>query len=509
MRLPLLFLPVTLAFVTHLSAQTASPYVPLDHWTMPYVEHLIAAGVLGDPTPLTRPLRRADLVRALHDVDTLSTGRAVGKTVRRLLAALETLASGPRYRLEADLGVAAANYAKRDPLAAVDSIGPRRAGAGHGFVRGGLDWELDFGGIVAVTHPYFDTRLKYDPDWYGKKDRKIAGRNAEGYISAQWRLGEVFFGRMDRNWGPSDVQGLLLSDNPYGLDHLGLTLGTGRVQLQALFTQLDTRSDSTGAVVNRYMAQHRLWFRPSHRWTVALWEGTVLSGRDRQFEPWYLNILNLHLLEQLNTGTNVNSFVGVDFERHSPVTVFGQFMLDDIQVDRRVASDLKPSSYGFTVGARSGLWLKPASWRLYYTRVTNLTYRNEDNLQVPLYHFLGTGRNFDDYDQATLKLSMIPAPGLLLEPELTVLRQGEGDPRLPHPTVAQYPATATVFQGIAERTLRVALGGSYAPDSRLGLRWDAGVHRVANYQHVANVDRTRWVGSVGITYRLRKESALP
>src|SRR5216683_6598955 len=41
-----------------LAAQEASPYVPLQHWTMPYAEHLIALGVIPDPTPLTRPLDR-------------------------------------------------------------------------------------------------------------------------------------------------------------------------------------------------------------------------------------------------------------------------------------------------------------------------------------------------------------------------------------------------------------------------------------------------------------------
>jgi len=40
-----------------LAAQQASAYLPLDHWTMPYIEHLIAARVMADPTPLTRPLR--------------------------------------------------------------------------------------------------------------------------------------------------------------------------------------------------------------------------------------------------------------------------------------------------------------------------------------------------------------------------------------------------------------------------------------------------------------------
>src|SRR5438128_6860120 len=152
-----------------LAAQTASPYVPLQYWGMPYVEHLIAAGVMADPTPLTRPFRRADLARALHEVDTLSASGAVRGTVRRLLAALQSPAPGPRYRLDADVGLSAATYARRDPLSGVDSSGPRQAGPGHTFVSGGLAVEVGLGGIVAVTHPYFDTRLKYDPDWYGKK----------------------------------------------------------------------------------------------------------------------------------------------------------------------------------------------------------------------------------------------------------------------------------------------------------------------------------------------------
>ena len=493
-----------------LAGQQASAYVPLDHWAMPYVEHLIAAGVLADPTPLTRPLRETDLVRALRGVDTLTTSGAVTATVRRLLAAFSSgqRAEESRYRLDANLGLAAATYAKRDPLAAIDSAGPRAAGPKHGYVNGGLALQLDFGAVVAVTHPYFDTRLKYDPDWFGKKDRKLAGRTAESYVSAQWRFGEVFFGRLDRNWGPSVVQGILLSANAYGLDHLGIALGTTRVQLQAIATQLDDRTDPIGARVHRYLTQHRLWLRPAHAWSFALWEGSVLSGADRQFEPWYLNILNLGLLEQLNTGTNVNSFVGFDFERRGDATVFGQLMLDDIQIDRTAASDKKPISYALTAGAKGRLG-GGAAWTLLYTRVSNLAYRNEDNLQVPLYHFLGTGRNFDDYDQVTFRLGLLPRAGLLVAPELTLLRQGEGDPRLPHPAVADYPTTATTFQGVVERTLRAALSGSYAPDAHLGVTFDAAVHRVSNDGHVTGRTATRFVGSVGLTYRFSRAGALP
>src|SRR5205814_146130 len=236
-----------------LQGQQASAYVPLDDWTMPYVEHLIATGAIPDPAPLTRPLRRADVPRAL-----------------------------------------------------------------------------------AATRLQLDTRLKYDPDWFGKKDRAIAGRTAETYLDAQWTFGDVFFGRMDRNWGPPGIQGLLLSANPYGLDHFAISVGSAKLQFQAIATQLDDR-DSMGLVVHRFMVQHRLLFAPE-RWGVALWEGTVLAGRDRSFEPWYLNALNVGILEQWNSGGNVNSFVGLDIEHRARVSAFGQLMLDDIQVDRAGAS---------------------------------------------------------------------------------------------------------------------------------------------------------------------------
>src|SRR5207302_1089798 len=233
---------------------------------------------------------------------------------------------------------------------ATAATGPRQSGAGHGTAGADLTLQLATGPVIATTHLQLDTRLKYDPDWFGKKDRTIAGRTAEAYVDAQWKFGEVFFGRLDRNWGPPGIAGLLLSANPYGLDHFAVTLGSAKLQFQALATQLDDR-DSSNAVVHRFMMQHRLRLVPG-RWAVALWEGTVLAGRDRSFEPWYLNALNSGILEQWNNGGNVNSFVGLDFERRARVSAFGQLMLDDIQVDRSGATDQKPVSYALTVGAR-------------------------------------------------------------------------------------------------------------------------------------------------------------
>src|SRR5882724_3861276 len=99
-----------------LAAQTASPYVPLDHWAMPYVEYLISGGAIADPTPLTRPLKQADLVLALEAADTLLLDEAALATVRRLLREFRPQVQGARYRVELGAGLAAASYTMRDPL---------------------------------------------------------------------------------------------------------------------------------------------------------------------------------------------------------------------------------------------------------------------------------------------------------------------------------------------------------------------------------------------------------
>src|SRR5206468_10321789 len=134
--------------------------------------------------------------------------------------------------------------------------------------------------------------------------------------------------------------------------------------------------------------------------------------------------------------------------------------------------------------------------------------RNEDDLQVPLFYGLGTGRNFADYDQVTAKLGIVTRSGALLEPELTLLRQGEGDPRLPHPLVPDYPTTATIFQGVVERTIRLALGGS-CQRAGWGVMANGGVHFVHNAGHVTGASATHFVGSVGLTLRLHTQHAAP
>ena len=488
-----------LILVSPALAQDASPYVPLSHWAMPYVEHLIARGRLTDPTPLTRPFREADLLRALEATDSARLTAAEWDVVRQIKTELARHERGPTARLDLHAGSAASSHARRDAL--------REAGPGHGTVSGGAALTLFFGPAVVVTHPYFDTRLKWDPDYFGKKDRVIAGRNAEAYASVEWRYGEVFFGAVDRNWGPPAVEGLLLSPAPYSYDHFGVALGTPGVRLEGILTQLDDFPDTSGALNHRYWIAHRLVLRPPGKTTIALWEGSLLAGPGRQLEPWFANIFTLGLLEQLDQEDQVNSLVGVDVtSRIGRTRVFASVLIDDIQIDRNTASDREPPQYGLTLGAQGGLG--SLAWRAFYTRVANLTYRTSNPADVVMRRGVGLARNHSDYDQLTVRASLLPARGVLLAPEVTLLRQGEGDFRLPYPPVTAYDSTRTFLSGVVERTVRLAVSGQLSAGA-WSLSGDGGVHVIDNAGHVDGARKTRWVGRVELTWRYRWESLIP
>jgi hypothetical protein len=484
-----------------LAAQDASPYVPPSHWSMPFVEHLIGRGRIADPSPMTRPLRADALVRALDAVDSATVTRAEWQTVQRIRRGLSRKERGPSARLDLHAGVAASTHARRASL--------RALGTGHGNVSGGAALTLFFGPVVAVTHPYFDTRLKWDPDYRGKKDRVVAGRNAEAYLAAQWRYGEVFFGSLDRNWGSPSLEGLLVSPSPYSYDHLGLAVGTpaGALRLEGLLTQLDDLTDTSGAVNHRYFVAHRLMIRPPGRTMISLWEGTLLAGPDRQLEPWFANIFTLGLLAQYDQGSQPNNLLGIDVVTGvRRVTLFGSVMIDDLQVDDESAGDQEPASYGMTLGARAALG--PAAWTAYYTRVSNLAYRTGNVAETVMRRGIGLARIRSDYDQLTLRATLLPAPGALLSPEITLLRQGEGDFRQPYPPATAFDSTPAFLQGVVERTVRLAVGYQLSAGSWT-LGGDGGVHLIANERNVSGVDRTKWVGTVNVTYRYRKESLVP
>jgi len=455
-----------------ISAQ-ASPYIRLDDPRLALLEYLIARGDVEDPSPMVRPFRRSDAVRSLAAADTSEPNR--GRLAARLRRAFSE-PTGSRWMLEGRVGVQLYTHARREQLHPSGSDGIRP------YVE--LAGAATFGNLVLVTRPTIETRLVNDPDWLGRRELKVAGRMADAYISAQFKYAELFYGQMDRNWGPVGLPGIPLSNYGYERQGLAIELGTRSLQLAALATDLQDETDSLGQTVHRYYFVHRLRARISRRLTLAPWEGIIVAGPDRKFETRFRNPLSLgYLANTIGLGDRSNVMLGLDvhWRAFGSTTIQAQLALDDFWYENRARNR---DRWALTVGGVGPLG-NAAAWHLLYTQVSSLALRAFNRADNFTDGGVGVGRNFSDQDQLTLRVSLPVRDEWLLSPELTLLRQGEGRINDPYPVPGADGVlpTPALFIGIVERTYRAGLelSGRTGP---LELMAIAGFHHVVNSGHV-------------------------
>ncbi|HEY7503838.1 MAG TPA: hypothetical protein VH700_07020, partial [Gemmatimonadales bacterium] len=204
------------------SAQS-SPYLPLDDPRLPLLEHLIARGDIADPSPMVRPFTRAEALRVLTGADT--AGLPSAELIRRLRSGLEEPADSSRWLLAARGGGQAFTEIRRDvyhPL-------------GDGGVRPYAEFtgEASMGVFTMVGRLAAEPRITDDPEWPGRHDLHLAWRMPDAYLSAQFKYGSVFYGQMDRNWGPVGIEGIGLSNYGYNETELALDIGVDAVRLFA------------------------------------------------------------------------------------------------------------------------------------------------------------------------------------------------------------------------------------------------------------------------------------
>ena len=497
------------AVCTPLAAQTESNlYLPINSWATPYVEHLIRAGVLQGLEPLTRPLKRADVARAVAAVDTTELSESVKSNLRLLAWELEEQPDTVRWKVEANVAALGASDPSRW------TVRPERENTGV-FYQGGLTGSLEFPHVAIVTSPYFDTRLKRDTQFVGNKKRFIAGDNSEAYMHASWKYLDLFFGIGPFNWGPPEVEGLILSTSPYPYDYFRASLGPRRFRLELVATQLDNLfSTTTNSVDKRFLSAHRLVILPSDRLSFSLSEAALYADKgepNRSFEPWFLNPVNLWVLPNVNYVHAVNSLWGADasYLLGNGVRVAGQIYADDIRVDKDTVGEA-PEQLGYTLSLTGGALRGQASWSVFYTRVDNFNYRTRFNEEQYTIRGVGLARDHDDYDQWTARATVATMPRALLTGELTFLRQGQGDPRKPLPAESLWGGrdSLTFLTGIVERTLRVAAQANWTPTPGLNLSADVGRHFIWNANHVRGVHADRWVWRVRAEIRRRASGAI-
>lgn len=471
----------------------ASAYLPPDDPRTPLLEHLIARGDVADPSPLVRPFRRADAVRVLAAADSAGVRDPLVGELRRALADQSV---EQRWRVAARAGAQGYTDRRRDPLHPVGGDGVRPYADFTG--------EAVLGNFVLVTRPAAEPRLTDDPEWPGRKDLTLLWRFPEAYASAQFRHLRLFYGQMDRNWGPGGIEGIGVSGYAYPETELGFELGTDAVTLAGLARTLPDEHDSTGARVHRYFFAHRLGLRLSDRLRLALWETAVLAGADRDFDARYRNPFTLLLLaNQYGLGHDGNVMIGLDagWRVSARIMLEAQLAIDDLQYENTSGPDRYPNRWALTVAAHGPVGRRIA-WRALYTQASSLAFRTLNPFENFTTGGVGLGRNFADQDRLTLTFSVPRGPRWLLRPELTLLRQGEGRINDPFPASdAEAGALPQIFIGTVERTWRAAVGVS-GYEGPLEVRADAGVHHIVNAGHEEGRTVNRFEGRIQATLGL-------
>lgn len=482
----------------------ASPYVPIDDIAYSYVDALMTRGSLKSLAALERPYT-ANAIRAAADsaLEREASPRMTGylRALRQGLERYELRKPGEpasdtvpfRAKATFDIYVTAETSARQELMLA-DAHADAEPGSAGYFVLGG-------GNLVAAVRAILDTRLNRDPDFTGKKDRKIAGRTQDGYVGGQWKYAEVSFGRVARNWGPRALQGLQLSGGPFTYDHLHTRFGTDQIHVSSVIARLENYVVTPGVEASRYFSLHRLTYRKG-RFEGALSEGFLYTGVGRGLEPTLINPFNVYSLSWRNERIDGNLSMG--FEGAWRAGRFGTYaahlLLDDLQIDKCDSACNEPTSYGFTLSAE-GLPLRgDERWFANYTRVSNLAYRTPSFAERYASFGIGLGRSYSDYDEVRLGADLALVPRTPLKVYVARRRQGEGDYRKSYPAIADYATTPVFLSGVVWTVNRVGLSGASSVSRDLQLIADIGINHVANRRNIAGNDITAFEGRVKVIW---------
>ncbi|MFL5594950.1 MAG: hypothetical protein ACJ785_10110 [Gemmatimonadaceae bacterium] len=160
----------------------ASAYVPLDDIAYSYVDALIARGALRELATLERPYTERALRVAIDSARVREPTPVMASFLDALYAAVEKYAVRPgdsdtaaaqlfRARGSGDVYVTAQTSGRRELMLADSTNGARPGGAIRLLMAGGP--------IVGFDRVLIDSRLNVEPEFAGRKDRKLAARTED------------------------------------------------------------------------------------------------------------------------------------------------------------------------------------------------------------------------------------------------------------------------------------------------------------------------------------------
>lgn len=422
---------LVLIFVLNCPLANSSQTLPLNdeayNWVYEYVDYLFSRGLLDNLHYGTRPYTREKVAQSVISVRERMDSQEIESSwvdeyiVRRLEDEFSEDLEWEDIKFDFEIDFSE-NFQGRSKERSTyrEKIG----------LSAGLRLNRYFS---AHTRYIIDEDLAKDPTYTGKVWRGFAGYASQSYICFDLPDVSFFLGRDNTSWGESRQSSLILSGDGFPVDMFRLQGEWGMLKFSSfagVLSPMET-TDSTGtSYINRYLSGHRLSFIPCSWLQFGLSETVVYAGEGRNLEIYYLIPFIWYHGVQLNERRDDNTFFSLDFNFRPlrNLILYGELLIDDIQIEDKVETDREPDELGFVGGMNLVNILLPGmGFNFEYLKVTNWTYNQnrEYNRYLHKNRTIGSGLG-NDADIFSFSLSGWIKEGLRFGFSCCLARQGEG-----------------------------------------------------------------------------------
>ena len=308
--------------------------------------------------------------------------------------------------------------------------------------------------FIIVNRMFMTDTWKHAAKGGGKEVKDIFGYTHEGYIQYsnnwglidnKWSVGRAF---LDHGFGKFSQ--LLISRDSRPFDLFSWDIQYKTITGNVTGIQLENVDGK-----KRFLSLHTLKWNYKDKLTVSFSEASIYAGENRGLEWQFFNPVIFWIPERENPSTGqANGFLygGLKYIHSSSLSIWGELLIDDYQINSESKGDLEPNEIGFLGGVEKTGWPFVSSdlW-LEYTRITNRTYQTPNPAETythrgfPIGHYLG-----NDFDMIQLYYSQENLNGKL-KPyiSLAYLRDGANGLDTPFDTPWE-DSTVTMETGYSE-----------------------------------------------------------
>jgi hypothetical protein len=396
------------------SGQVFSPYYTNATYQK-YLNYLIYSGKLKIEHPLSQPYGAIELG------DSLPHDEHLHDSIRQFSAHIHSFASALRADLKR-------RYVSPEDIK--NENGNMIIGSEPGN-RNNLNSKIntnDFLGSVFSTYSFrnlglyssvtVDEAYRRDSLYFGstgKLENKVVSRTDESYLQWQNRNFIFFAGRINRNLGSSGFGSLILSDESFSFDHFAFTFRNKILKYTSLFGRLNDIDgfDVRDSVAKyqwskRFLTIHRFEISISKKIEIAFTDVILFGGKDAFPQFQYLNPVNFLFMSKMSDRKgyeegNANALMCFDlyFKPSSHLTLFGQFLIDDIDIKKSLRK-IYPDRLGYSAKVIYSDLFPASQIYLSYNRISNWTYTSFYTWGN--YTYYGKGLGYPQNGSENLKL---------------------------------------------------------------------------------------------------------